>query len=690
MLLAIPPHLRTFSDQSNQFAPDTSSPLHACFLKQHFYLYYPLDSQFGILIMKLARPVVFVVGVFCLAAVTQLSADPLSVEAFASLPSVQSVRISPDGKRLAALVNSNGISLVTTLRIGSKERMKPVISTDNKKFSISWYNWANNEKLLISMRYPHRIMRTGTVETDLYSVKHDGSELQNMLDTRRANWVPQFRDRIIDFLEEEPDHVLMALDMDQPGVRDLYKVNVNTGKRTRVQRGRKNVISWMTDRQHRIRGLLTLIHKKYSVQVREVDGTKWRTLWEYQAFSDSVVSLMGFDWDPNILYVRAYHDGRYAVFKVDLRDENLTKKLMHSHPKYDVEGGLIYSSRQKKVLGIRDSRQSNGYVIWDVEMKRIFENLSESLPDTDNFLVDTSLDESRYIILATNDTHPGTFYFGDRNTGELSQFAKRYPLLGPDVLASKKRIQYVAADGQVIDGYLTLPRNFQPGTKLPAIVHPHGGPASRTRPGFDYWSSFFADRGYAVLQMDFRGSSGSGYEFMASAYKNWDTVTQGDIADGTRYLINQGIADPDRICIVGSSFGGYAALMGVASAGDLYQCAISFAGVSDLLALRNLARRFMNSELLEGQIGSRSRDLRAASPISLVENIDDPVLLIHGANDRVVDVDQSRDMYEAMKSADKAVEYVELPHGNHNLSNHFDRIQTFKLMEAFLAKHINR
>ena len=128
--------------------------------------------------------------------------------------------------------------------------------------------------------------------------------------------------------------------------------------------------------------------------------------------------------------------------------------------------------------------------------------------------------------------------------------------------------------------------------------------------------------------------------------------------------------------------------MGVAVAGDLYSCAISFAGVSDLVAVRNRARRFVNAELTVGQIGSRGRDLRAASPVSLVENIDDPVLLIHGATDRVVDVDQSRDMFEAMKSAGKVVEYVELPTGNHYLSNHFDRIQTFELMEAFLAKHL--
>jgi dipeptidyl aminopeptidase/acylaminoacyl peptidase len=538
------------------------------------------------------------------------------------------------------------------------------------------------------MRYPHQIVGTDVVETDLYSVRYDGSELLNMVDTRRSKWVPQFRDRVIDYLEDDPEHVLMALDLDQPAVMDLYKVNVNTARRSRVLRGRENVVAWMTDRQQRVRAMVTLLHGKYVIQVREIEGRQWRTLWEYEAFTPDVITPMGFDWDPNILYARGYHDGRFAVFKVDLEDAELTKQLMHSNPKYDVEGSLIYSTHQKKVLGIRDARHSGGYVIWERDYEPVLRSVAMRLPHTRNLLVDTSRDESRFILIARNDTHPGTFYYGDRKTGELTGFARRYPQLHPEVLAQKKKVQYVAADGQRIDGYLTLPRDAEPGVKLPTIIHPHGGPAQRTQQGFDYWSAFFADRGYAVLQMDFRGSSGSGYEFMASAFQNWDTVTQMDIADGTRYMIEKGIADPDRICIVGGSFGGYAALMGVAAAGGLYKCAISFAGVSDLVAVRDRARRFVNAELTVGQIGSRGRDLRAASPVFLVENIDDPVLLIHGATDRVVDVDQSRDMFEAMKSAGKVVEYVELPTGNHYLSNHFDRIQTFELMEAFLAKHL--
>ena len=435
--------------------------------------------------MKL-RLVLSGIAIACLFPPARLSAEALPVEAFAALPSVQSARISPDGKRVAALVNSKGVSMITTVQIGSKEPMKPVISTDNKKFRISWYNWANDDKLLVSMRYPHQIVGTDTVETDLYSVRHDGSELQNMVDTRRSKWVPQFCDRVIDYLEDDPEHVLMALDLDQPAVMDLYKVNVNTARRSRVLRGRENVVAWMTDRQQRVRAMVTLLDGKYGIQVREVEGRQWRTLWEYEAFTPDVITPMGFDWDPNILYARGYHDGRFAVFKVDLEDAELTKQLMHSNPKYDVEGSLIYSTHQKKVLGIRDARHSGGYVIWERNYEPVLRNVAMRLPFTRNLLVDTSRDESRFILIATNDTHPGTFYYGDRKTSELTGFARRYPQLRPEVLAKKKKVQYVATDGQRIDGYLTLPRDAEPGVKLPTIIHPHGGPAQRTQQGFDH------------------------------------------------------------------------------------------------------------------------------------------------------------------------------------------------------------
>jgi dipeptidyl aminopeptidase/acylaminoacyl peptidase len=292
------------------------------------------------------------------------------------------------------------------------------------------------------------------------------------------------------------------------------------------------------------------------------------------------------------------------------------------------------------------------------------------------------------VLYASSPTHPGTFYLGDRAKRQLAPFAERYPQLKGIQLAGKTKVHYPSKDGLSIDGYLTLPVTRKEGQRLPAIVFPHGGPAARTLTTFDYWTEFFANRGYAVLEMDFRGSSGQGFEWMASAFANWDQITQQDIADGARYLVSEGIADPKRICIVGASFGGYAALTGAVKYPGLYKCAVSIAGVSDLVELRNRSRGFLNSEQVEAQIGHDSDRLREASPIRHAEAITQPVLLIHGKTDRVVEVGQSQAMYAELTKLDKPAKYVELESGDHYLSNYFDRVAAFKAMDEFLKQNL--
>lgn len=613
----------------------------------------------------------------------------IPVEAFASLPLIQTARLSPNGQYLAIHVNLDGYSHIRTLEVGGSKGSVSVASTDNKKFKIRWFDWANDNRLLVSVFYPSRMLTSATlVETELYTVKRDGSDLKLLFNTNRVNWVPQARDRVIDMLPDDPKHVLMELDVEQQNLRDVYKVNVDNGRRSRVQVGRKDVSSWFTDRQHRVRGFVRNNDGKVTVEVTAPGERKFRTLWEYDSFSSDRVSPVGFDSDPNILFVRAYHEGRLALFKVDISDPELSKVLVHADPNYDVEGQLVYSRKSQRVLGLVNTRDNNAYIIWDEEYARLFSELQAVLPETRNSIVDFDRAENQYILFASSSTHPGTWYFGDIEKRQISPIGQRYPSLNNVMLAGKTRVQYPASDGAAVDGYLTLPVNRPEGEKLPAIIFPHGGPASRTQTSFDYWTEFFASRGYAVLEMDFRGSSGQGFEWMASAFANWDRVTQQDIADGVTWLVKKEIADPERVCIVGASFGGYAALMGAVKYEDMYKCAISIAGVTDLVALRNRSRLFKNSTMTETQIGKGTERLREASPLTYADQINQPVLLIHGASDRVVEVSHSEAMYEALLERKKNVRYVELQTGDHYLSNHFDRVETFKAMEEFLRNHL--
>ncbi len=238
-----------------------------------------------------------------------------------------------------------------------------------------------------------------------------------------------------------------------------------------------------------------------------------------------------------------------------------------------------------------------------------------------------------------------------------------------------------------IEGYLTVPEGSKD-KPLPTIIFPHGGPGVRDYAGFDYWTAALVNESYAVLRPNFRGSSGYGYDFANAANKGWGLEMQDDITDGTKWLIENGVADPDRVCIVGASYGGYATAMALVKEPDLYRCGVSFAGVMDLKRLVQHYRNFVNSRLVKNQIGDDCDDLKERSPYYRVEEIKAPLLLVHGEDDRVVDVVQSPEMFDEMKDEDKQVEYIELVNSTHYLTIQRNRSALFDAMTKFLRDHL--
>ena len=328
--------------------------------------------------------------------------------------------------------------------------------------------------------------------------------------------------------------------------------------------------------------------------------------------------------------------------------------------------------------------------LWNETYEGYQNAVDKALRDTANFIKHTSRDETRYLVHATGLKCPGTYYFGDRLEGTLERYIDTYPGLDERNLAGKKAVSYRSRDGLEITGYLTLPRGSHK-RPLPAIIHPHGGPASRDFLGFDIWTELLASQGYVVLQMDFRGSSGYGTEFQTAGLKRWGLEMQDDITDGAMWLIEQGIADPDRIGIVGASYGGYAALMGAVKSPDFYQCAVSFAGVSDLITFVSSRARYVQGDIVKEQIGGTWRDraqLTETSPLRQVDKIKVPILLAHGDRDRVVDVKQSSAMAEALKKKGKTHQFLLLEDGDHSLSFQHNRTLFFNTLISFLDKHL--
>jgi len=648
------------------------------------------------------------------AAVSASASAPLApppVEAFARLPLLSRVALSPDGTTFAALMNRDDTTLLVTQPV-TGGKLRGVLSTDNKEFRIRWVRWVNDERLVVSVIFPSRRDFVATSETRLLSVKADGSGLVNLVRNAPSpgsatGYVrsQQIQDTVVDWMPGDGKHILLALSEADRVLPAVYKVNVETGERRMVRAPERDVYHWVTDAQHRVRVGVREKGQGTEVLASDADGKNWRTLWSAAEGGTGTVSPMGFGLDPNELYVRARHEGRWAVFSVRLDDPALPRTLRLSHPTRDVEGELLRSPRTGEVLGLRSAVNGadggdtadgeSRSELWDTTWRPQARAIDLALPERDNSLVDISQDEQRYLVHSDGNGKPGLFYLGDRRTGDLVEIGSQYPELDPARLSGKHVTTIKARDGLPLNAFLSLPpgrRTGDGGAALPMVLLPHGGPHSRDDDGFDVWTEFLASRGYAVLQVNFRGSDGYGIDFKNAGLRRWGLEMQDDLTDAVQWAVAQKVADARRVCIVGGSYGGYAALMGAVKTPELYRCAISFAGVSDLPDLmQHWSDYVLGRETAEHMLGRAWGDrerLRATSPARQAERIRVPVLLAHGTADRVVPVDQSETMASALKSAGKRYRYLALDQGDHHLSRYTHRLEFFKVMEAFLGEHL--
>lgn len=641
---------------------------------------------------------------------TELAAQPVTkpppLERFAALPLMSQVTLSPDGQKLAMLMSRGGSTYLVTRATASDGTPKALVHTDNKEYHFNWIRWVNNDRIVVSLRFASRRDFVGTIETRLLSIKAEGGAIVNLVEADRvsgsargAKIVRQIQDRVIDWLPTDGQHLLLALTEPGSEAPAVYKINVDTGRRTLVKAPERHVQWWVTDAQGQVRASVRREDGTYQVSVAGVDRKEWRTLWTFSRSQDEVWPL-GFGQDPNELYVLADHDGRRAVFSVRLEDASLKKTLRLAHPTQDVRGALLRSPATQEVIGLRrnaddDESGQTRAELWDPAWRAQMQAIDASLPQRDNLLIDISSDGQLYLISSESSRQPREFYMGDRRTGQITLLGGTYPDLDVTLLAGKRRQTIKARDGLELDTFLTLPMGRavgDGGIPLPLVLLPHGGPQVADNAEFDTWTEFLASRGYAVLQVNFRGTDGYGYNFRAAGLKRWGLEMQDDLADGVAWAVSQGVAESARVCIVGASYGGYAALMGVVKTPGLYRCAVSFAGVSDLPDLiLHWGNYIGGDEWGEKQIGriwgDRER-LRATSPARQAERIRVPVLLVHGTVDRAVPIEQSETMVKALKRAGKTYRYIEQEGGDHYLSRYEHRLEFFKAMESFLDENL--
>jgi dipeptidyl aminopeptidase/acylaminoacyl peptidase len=437
-----------------------------------------------------------------------------------------------------------------------------------------------------------------------------------------------------------------------------------------VEQPRDEASDYMTDERGNVRlmmveqakqdGTLTGNVKYY---YRTPDSREWKTLADYANYEDQITPL-AIDADIDALYALKKKDGRRALYTIKL-DGSLAETLVAENPRVDI-ANVVRIGNGLRVIGYTYVDEKQHTVYFDPEFKALAESLSKALPNLPivNF-VDGTADGRKLLIFAGSDSDPGRYYLFDRDTKTLNEAMVEHPQLEGRTLAKAKPVTITAADGAQIPAYLTLPPGKDP-KNLPAVVLPHGGPSSRDDWGFDFLSQFLAARGYAVLQPEYRGSAGYGDQWMnENGFKNWRT-SMGDIAASAKWLASQGIADPKRVAIFGWSYGGYAALMEAETDPSLYKAVIAVAPVTDLGMLKEDAQGYVDARIEADFVGDGPQ-IEEGSPLRHVDQIQAPVLLVHGDLDANVAFRHSQKMADALNAAGKQVEFLQYKGLDHQL-----------------------
>jgi dipeptidyl aminopeptidase/acylaminoacyl peptidase len=617
-----------------------------------------------------------------------VAADPIPKEAFARLPAFADVGISPDGRFLSAIQSSGDKrgAVVMDLRGGAAPR---VVMGEDKDghFRMTWCNWANDTRLICGFRAMRKEGGMIFPITRMAAVNADGSDVKVLIQNGRAG-ASQYQDSVLDWTPDDPNTVLVEVDEDRNTFPEVYELNVYSGQLRLRVRERQPIRDFRSDGRGNVRLGSGFEGKDFYYFARLADDSSWIRLEKFKAFSEGDrFTPIAITPGTNKMYASGPHEGRDALWQVDLTDRD-NPVLVFSHPLVDADRPIL--ARDGRMLGVFYETDRPFAFYTDAVAQSIVESAKRLLPaGSFNMISDYSRDEKSVLLSSSSDIDDGTYYVLDRAAGKLQRVGTRYPEIDKrqSELARVQSISYEANDGTEIPGYLTVPAGKR-AERLPLIVMPHGGPVSRDSLEFSWLVQFLAHRGYAVLQMNFRGSSGYGTEWLYAGHQDWGGLTYSDIVDGTRWAIKQGIADPKRVCIVGWSFGGYAALLGAVRSGDLYKCSASIAGVSDLIQLQDDQRGFTSSAIAREQIGVDRDKLKADSPRRHAESASVPVLLVHGDNDYQVRIEHSEDMAGALKRAKKNYRMVTIEGANHQLDRQSDRMTLLTELEAFLSNNL--
>ncbi|MEM8608782.1 MAG: S9 family peptidase [Myxococcota bacterium] len=616
--------------------------------------------------------------------------------------------LSPDGRFVAGILtrgSEDSVVVVDTRHTGEGKRVRALTSIDRERKkgrSIDWVAWANDDTLVVGASSPEVGARIPSREGRLIVVDVETGKADYLTKDWPDTWKRGFWVSVIDELPSDPDHVMLKVYLPTERYPSVRRLNVRNGDLELVQRPIWGVRSWWVDHRGEVRAGGGVSYPEQGNRSARLVGTlvartspeeKFKRLRQWTLYEEPDLYFAGFTEDPNTIYVATDEgpDRLGTLYEYDVEERARGRKVF-GVAGYDV-GTIVTSTIDGRPLYVPYETDKPQLKSIDAGWARIQGLVDRELPNRINRVTSADASETRFVFVSYSDIVPPEFYVIDWKEKTMDPLFVSYPELPRDVLTPMIPVHYTARDGLELHGYLTRPKSDAnaPG---PVIVLPHGGPWARDTWGWDPWVQFLASRGFTVFQVNFRGSLGYGGAFEGRGYGEWGLAMQDDITDGVRWLIANGIADPDRVGIFGASYGGYAALQGLASTPDLYAAGASWAGVTDLpfLLLRDRAR-FGRSwiEETERLIGDRKDDrakLADTSPALQAARIKVPVLVGHGRGDPRVDVKHATRMAKALKAEGVPVELILVDDETHGFMDPTREAEFIERVAAFFEAHL--
>ena len=607
-------------------------------------------------------------------------AKQIPLEDFFKNPEKSSYQISPNGSFYSYMAPYKNRMNIFIQKIGDSS-VKQL--TFEEARDISGYFWPNDEQIVFLKD------DGGDENFHLFGVNIDGSNPISFTDFEGV------RAQIIDELPDQKDFVVIGLNKRNKQVFDPYRLNLKSGEISMLAENPGNIQGWMFDHDGKLRIATAIVDGvNQSILYRETEEEEFKTIITTNFKEGFSPQFFTFD-NKNIIGSSNLGRDKSAIVEFDPITAKEVK-VLYANDDYDVNG-VGYSRKRKVITAAYFNSWKSERHYFDSTSKTIFEKIQKQLPGYEIGISGINKEENTIILRTYSDKSLGAYYIYTSEDDKMEKIVEVSPWIDENEMSNQLPISYSSRDGLEINGYLTLPKgyNMRNAKNLPVVINPHGGPWARDGWGFNPEIQFLANRGYAVLQMNFRGSTGYGRKFLEASFKKWGREMQDDITDGTQWLIDKGIADSTRIAIYGGSYGGYATLMGLVKEPQMYAAGVDYVGVSNMFTFMKTIPPYWEPmlEMMYEMVGDVEKDsvmLREVSPVFHVDKIKSPLFIAQGANDPRVNVDESDQMVKAMKEKGIEVEYLVKKDEGHGFRNEENKFDFYRAMEKFLNTQLSK